>query len=728
MSTTVTIPDFQYTSHFYTEILEDLTQYMRVNCPELTDEDPTEPHMQLMRAFSLSYHLNATLTDLVANEMFLPTAKLRTSHVALLGLIDVQLNQASPASTTLVAQLSQLFTTARTVVPAGSLFATLESKAAQLVEYEALDAVDVTLRTDQVGYVYARTSLNAFTDHTVEARSQAGSFSPSWGGASAGDELYIGHPDVLFDRVDFIIATGAASIPGVWEYYDGNFDQGQPVSVVNNGSNLTFHLNSILGVSNRAGTVVRVRSAVTGAFQDITSTFSGGSNQITTSGTDPFLSQAVPSTTSTDYIVGTEWRELSNIVDGSNGLQTLVSSQLTFTLPQTLEQAWSKKIVGDGLLAVEAYWIRFRVISVGGGPVIPSISQIRIDQGSQYLAFPITQGRSRTDNPLGSSDGTDAQTFTFAQFPVIDDDNIEVTVNESGVDQVYARVDNFLNSSSTDRHYTLVFDDDGAGVVTFGNGTNGKIPPAGVNNIRAVYRTMDDVDGNVGSNTITVNRSGVAFLSSLSNPRAAGGYDIREGSTDEDLARLKVAGPAQLRVRKRAVSTEDTEVMAAAFVASDGSKPVSRALAIEESFGPKTVELVVVGPGGNPVDASKLSEIADFFNGTADEEGVLVLNHQLTPTNFTQRPINITMTLTSGNPVSVVTALTVLLNPLAKKSDGTYVWQFGGQVALARLYQVIMDTTPTPSNCLITVPAADVNLGVRELPVKGIITINGVAY
>jgi hypothetical protein len=730
MSTTVVIPDFTYTAHFYPEFLEDLTRFMRIECPELTDEDPTEPHMQLLRSFALSSHLNATLIDVVANEMFLPTAKLRTSHVALLALIDVHLRQASPASTTIVSQLSKLFTAAQTVIPAGSLFATLESRAAQAVEFEALDTVEITLRTDEVGqvYGYAFGAPGSYTDHTVEARSVGGNFSPAWAGASAGDALYIGHPDVQFNQLNFNIATGAVQLPGVWEYFDGDFDQGQPSSVVNNGSTLTFNINSILGSADRTGTVVRVRSAITGAFQDIASTFSAGNNLVTTGGADPFLGQSSPSTTSTDYIVGSEWRELSGVIDGTNGLQTTGANTVTFTLPQSLTQAWTRFTVGEGLLAVDGFWVRFRVVSVGGGPVIPSITQIRIDQGQQFLAFPVTQGHTRSDNPLGSSDGTDSQSFILSQLPVIDDDNIVVTVNESSVDQVYARVDNFLNSLPTDRHFKLLFDDDGAAVITFGDGTNGKIPTAGVNNIKVAYRTMDDIDGNVGSNTVTVNRSGIAYLSTISNPRAASGYAIREGSTEEDLARLKVAGPASLRTRRRAVTPEDAEVMATQFKAADGSSPVARALAIEEAFGPKTVELVVVGPGGTPVDASKLSEIADFFNGTDDEEGVLVLNHQLTPSNFTMRSINVTMTLEGGNPTSVVTALTVLLNPLAKKTDGTYIWAFGGKVALAQLIHAIMDTTPPPTNCALTVPAVDVALGTRELPVKGTITINGVVY
>lgn len=729
MSTTIIIPDFPYSSHFYGEILEDLTLYLRTNCPELTDEDPAEPHMQLIRAFALSSHLNATLLDLVANEMFLPTATLRPSHVALLALIDVHLAQASPASTTLVAQLSQLFSTGtfpRTIAPAQSLFATVESKAAQSVEYETLSTVSVSTRTDQVGFVYTfAADTGIYTDQTAAARLSVGTFSIGWA-RTPGDALYIGHPDVLFNQIQINLQSGGTGITGSWEYFDGNYDQGQPTSVTNLGSTLQFNVTSILGALNRAGQIVRVRSAITGAFQDLTSTWTGTTNIITTGGTDPFLGQTSPSTNIADYIVGSAWRELTT-TDGTNQLATAGTQTVSYSLPQNLNQEWSQTVVGIGSLAFSAYWIRFRIVAFTAG-VNPVPIQVRTDTGKTYIAFPVTQGHTRSDNPLGSSDGTAGQTFTFTQFPVIDDENIVVTVVEATIPQVYTRVDNFLNSVPTDRHYTLVFDDDGAAVITFGDGTNGKIPTAGVNNISASYRTMDDIDGNVGANTITVNRSGVNFLSTLSNPRAASGYAIREGSTVEDLARLKVSGPASLRVRQRAVSTQDTEVMATEFKADDGSKPVARALAIEESFGPKTVEVVVVGQGGNPVDASKLSDVSDFFNGTDNNDGVIVLNHQAIVTNFTQHQITITMTLTDGNATSVVTALTALLNPLAKKSDGTYTWSFGGQVTRARLFQVIMDTSPPPTNCQISSPAADINLGTRELPVKGTITINGVAF
>lgn len=728
MAVEVIIPDFPYSSHFYPEILEDLVQYLRTNVPELTDEDPTEPHIQLIRAMSLSYHLNSTLLDLVANESFLPTAKLRASHVALLQLIDFQLAQAVPGSADVVATLSQTFTAPQTIIPNTSQFATQESAAAQEVDYEVLADIGLTKRTDQVGTVYLfSANLNTYTDVTAEAISPTGSFSTVgiWTPQN-GDALYVGHPDVMFDEIDIVMGVDAARINGVWEYFDGNLDQTNPDSATITGGTLTITLNGLLGTTDMTGTVVRIRSAVTGHFQDLVVAFIAGTNTIVTSGVDSYLGQAAPSTTATDYIVGTAWRSLPDVVDGTTLL--VASGALKYTLPQSVNNDWNATPVGIGVVQATNFWIRFRIIGTTGSPTRPTITQIRIDEGKQYLLFNVVQGVSQNDNPLGSSDGTASQQFTFSAFPVIDDNNIVVTVSESGVPQVYAEVDNFLNSGAQDRHYTLLFDDDGAAIITFGDGTNGKVPPAGVNNIQAQYRTMDDIDGNVGTNTINVNKGGVSYLSNVFNPRAAAGYNIREGSTTADLARVKIAGPASLRTRMRAVSPPDVESVAQQFKATDGSKPVARALAIEESFGPKTVECVVVGPGGNLVDATELSAIEDFFNGTGafEDEGVLVLNHQLTATNFTQTPINVDIILSGGQPQAVVTALVALLNPLALNQDGTYTWQFGSTVPLAQLYKAIMNTTPGPTNVMFNHPTTDTALTTRALPVVGSITINGV--
>lgn len=719
----IEIPDFEYSGFYYPEILQDLIQYCRTNVPEITDESPEEPFIQLLRAFALGAHVNNVLLDLVAKERFLPTASLRSSVRAHLALIDVQLEQASPAVADLLLELSQVFTSTQLIVPEFSKFATPETPNDSAIDFEALDELQ-TLRTDQLTKCYAYdASADAWTDHTAEAISPSGNFTPGWtGGPAVGDALYIGHQDILWDELNVVIAVAATGISaGVWEFWDGEFDYTVPDLVTNGGTTLTFDLNGFLGTDNRTGTLVRVKSNITGAYEDLVSVYASGQNRVTTTG---FLGQGSPSTSVQDYIVGSEWKPLKDVSDASTRLTTVGSHDITYELPQTLLEKWAKVTVGSTILEANGYWLRFRVTAVSGA-TNPSITQIRLDTGKQYALATVTQGSSQADDPLGSSTGLASQQFQLARFPVLDDSTLSVHVTES-IEEEWSRVDNFLNSTSVDKHYRVEFDDDGRAVVIFGDGLNGKIPAAGTNNVRAEYRTMEEQDGNVGQNTITVNKAGVAFVNKLYNPRAASGYRIREGATPEDIARLKVAGPASLRTKDRAVTLDDVETLAAAFTNAAGSRPIGRALAIEEAFGPKTIEVVVVGTGGSAVALSDREELADYFNGNVEEKikGKLLLNHEATITNFTPKTVNVTATVYGGNLTAVKTALTALLNPVALEEDGvSFVWDFATEVPISKITAAIMDTEPKPRKTTIATPAGDTPLGQKELPVAGTLNI-----
>lgn len=300
---TITIPDFEFSGFYYPELLEDLIQWLRVDVPEITDESPEEPFIQLLRANALMGHLSNVLVDQVANERFLPTAQLRASVAAQLKLIDYNLAQASPASADLLVQLAQVFTASTLLVPALARFATEASAAAPAIPFETLSAVAIH-RTDRVGWVLgfkaAADPAAAYTDYTSEAITPTGTFAPDWSGV--GDALYIGHPDILWDAVRFHIAAAASGLAnGVWEYYDGNFDDGQPDSVLNDGLHLVFDLNELLGAGDMTGTLVRVRSAITGAYETLAVAYVDGVNTVQTTG---FLGQAVPSVVAADYVVG----------------------------------------------------------------------------------------------------------------------------------------------------------------------------------------------------------------------------------------------------------------------------------------------------------------------------------------------------------------------------------------------------------------------------------------
>ena len=727
MATTVNVPSLNYSSHFYPELLEDLIAYMRVNCPELTDEDALEPHIQLARASAASGHHNMVMLDMVANEMFLPTAKLRSSHVDLLAAIGQQLEQATPAAVGVLGKLTQIFESTTTTVPNGSRFSTMAARGNPSVEYEVLADV-ITARTDQVGMVASWNGSN-FTDHTADVLAN-NPWTP-WTTTSANNAIYFGHTGVMWDLLRIILSARTAGVmAGVWEYYDGNLDQSVPKGVtlqqVSGAAALVFDLTTILGSTNMAGAIVRVRCNLTGAFQDVTSTYQGGINIASTSGLTALLGQAQPSLSTNDYTVGSAWRALSITADGTNGLSTASADpvDVALNLPWSVTAGWTRTTIGMPAGGDNMHWMRWRVVSTDGTPTF-TFGSASISDGNQYQMFTATQGKSYEDDPLGSSDGTPNQHFQLSNFPVIDDSILSILVTEGGIESTWVNVFNFLNSTPTDKHYIKAFDDDGICDIYFGDGNNGKVPDVGTDSIRSLYRTLvADQDGNVGANTVTVNMSGIAWFATVTNPRAASGWSNMEGSTDADLMRLKAAAPIALRSNERVVTAVDAEYLATAYVAADGSRPVARSIAVEESFGPKTLEVVVVGTGGDPVVSGVLDDLDTQFNARTKTKMNCVFNNKVYATNFVPRTIDVVVTVENGETSAVLTALAGFLHPLAKDPDGNWLWSFGSKVATAKLTDIIMESIPRPTDMILTSPASNVLLSPRELPVLGSVTIN----
>lgn len=202
--------------------------------------------------------------------------------------------------------------------------------------------------------------------------------------------------------------------------------------------------------------------------------------------------------------------------------------------------------------------------------------------------------RSVADERLGSSDGRPGQSFALADAPVVDatvwvderaaltaaertalreaDPDAVETVSDDETDAAetlrrvwvrWRRVDDFLDSGSDDRHYVL---DRLSGVVTFGDGIAGAVPPVGRTNVRADYRTGGGEAGNVPAGAVASLVSSLPFVEGVVNPEAADG-----GADAEPTPRVLERGPATLRDRDRAVTPADLERVARA-----GSRRLAR--------------------------------------------------------------------------------------------------------------------------------------------------------
>ncbi len=115
---------------------------------------------------------------------------------------------------------------------------------------------------------------------------------------------------------------------------------------------------------------------------------------------------------------------------------------------------------------------------------------------------------------------------------------------------LWQEVSSFIESGPRDRHFTL---DRLHGLVQFGNGQRGRMPPRGQDTVVAeYYRSGGGAVGNVGVGEIREPERALPGLDAIRNPLAAVG-----GSNLGDLAEVRVRGPELLRNRERAVSCED---------------------------------------------------------------------------------------------------------------------------------------------------------------------------
>lgn len=710
---TVEIPNFNFGAFYYADILDALLTYKRENVPELTDESEFEPLIQFIRMQALVGHLNNVNIDILANESTIVTAVLPEQVRNMLKLIDYDLRAASPAQGDLLYKLSQVFTSSTEVIPDQAQAATKREPTTEQLFYEANEALTVT-RTDQTTAAFGADG-GVFTDSSTDnnsATTPADDWAP-WTSPAVGDAFYIGHSEVLWNEMTVTLTTPMSGITGVWEFYDGNFSKATPDLVTDNGATLTFNLNDYLGSSNRSGTVIRVKLNDTGAFEDVVSTWTGSVNRVTTG----LLGQTSPSTDIVDYTVGAQWEPLEDVLDET--VNFTQAGVVGFTLPRTLEQNW----ISGEVNSVEAFWLRFRIVEVTV-PISPVFQRIRIDTGDQYVVRAATQGIYIEDNGLGSSTGLPGQTFQVSQENYIDGTAV-VNVD----DEPWTEVENFLGSSSSDNHFVVSLIDNDRAVIEFGDGIQGRIPPLGVSNIDVAYRYGANVDGNTGANSITVDKSGLTYVNSITNPRPMQGWSQADSASTEALEQAKVLGPASLRIVHSAVSPSDVVTVTRLFQDDQGARPYARAQTFEEGFGPKTLELVVVIKGGGQATTDQLDALSLYFNGdkyaTPPVESHYVSNQQVTAVNYTQRVIDIEATVTGDvEPEVIMSALAKVFHPEALKEDGvTFEWDFGGRVPLSRINHEIFNTDPTITDVDITSPASDLVLTQRELPVLGTVNI-----
>jgi hypothetical protein len=152
-----------------------------------------------------------------------------------------------------------------------------------------------------------------------------------------------------------------------------------------------------------------------------------------------------------------------------------------------------------------------------------------------------------------------------------------ITLRVGNAADIWQERATLLDSGLNDRVFRVEVDDQGAGTVTFGDGTFG-LRPASNEQVVVTYRVGGGSSGNVAADTLGVFDKQVKaanpWLDSVSNPLPAVG-----GSDQESIEHARRFGPSSVRTPLAAVTEDDYRAAAQAYTDSLGQQPIRRASA-----------------------------------------------------------------------------------------------------------------------------------------------------
>jgi hypothetical protein len=320
---------------------------------------------------------------------------------------------------------------------------------------------------------------------------------------------------------------------------------------------------------------------------------------------------------------------------------------------------------------------------------------------------------------LGTSNGMPAQRFPLAKASALLS-TVRVILDDGTGGTEWTVVTDFLLALPGDRIFTVSTDDSGVTWVSFGDGTNGAIPPNGMK-VTANYRVGGGTYGNLPANSVVdlaVSIPGVQIA-------ANGGSSAMTGGADpESLDQIRVNAPKAFRVQGRAVALSDYADLALNVQGVAGAKAVGTSNT--------AVTIYVIGPNNTALSQYQRDSIAAYVQPLSlAGVTVTVFNGTLVPINLggSTLPVQIGV-LPRYRRQNVVLAVTQALQGLFAPG----IVGFGSRVSLSHVYETIQSTpgvdwanvTLMARNDLPQAGTTDVLCRDWEIPVCGSINLSAI--
>jgi predicted phage baseplate assembly protein len=384
-----------------------------------------------------------------------------------------------------------------------------------------------------------------------------------------------------------------------------------------------------------------------------------------------------------EYWSGTAWGPLTLLKDETAALQRTGHVYLKTPTAGNMQPGMF------GPITTPLFWIRARITG-GSYEQPPQILAIRTN------TVTATQAQTVQAEVLGGSDGSPNQTFTLVNTPVLAG-TLQLQVNETGqVFEDWTEVTDFFGSDSNAQVYVL---DRSTGAIRFGDGTNGAIPLANVDNatgniVAQTYRYGGGSQGNVPAGALNALQTSVPGIddSHVTNLFPASG-----GSDEESLDDAKQRAPQALKTRCRAVTADDFQTLAqqAANIKRAFTIPLANPAFPGVSV-PGSITVIVVPntPDAAPMpSAATLRAVCAYLN----QRRLLTCELYVVPPTYQKVQIQASIIASNSADLAEVTvavnsALLTYLHPLTGGSDGLG-WPFGGTIYYSALFQQIFSVS-----------------------------------
>jgi hypothetical protein len=488
--------------------------------------------------------------------------------------------------------------------------------------------------------------------------------------------------------------------------YQGTLEKPQQCFSLNN-LDYEDHIKAVLDTQNTFTPYKKFSEQTQGVLLGFDKQMVGGPFGILFNVTEQVVSETDNLKMEWFYWSGEQWLKI-NAQDNTENLTRIGLFNFSIPvgfLPRKLfntEQYWLKGSVTEG---------QFKSLdSIETGIKVPEIIGIFPNSTSAVQASVVE------DEVLGTSDLTANQAFQLLN-PLIISQQLLVTeptqptadethdiLKEEGkaaieelkdeLDEIqgyrvwWHEVDDFYDSKPKSRHYVV---DKRQGIILFGDGISGLVPPRGVDNIRINYHFGGGKNGNVGAGKITGLKNAIPFINEVTNHLPADG-----GSETETIEEVIERGPKQLKNRDRAVTREDFEALA-----KNASRKIARAKCLPNAdengnFALGHVTVLIV-PNTQTADEKVSRELCDVVSQNLNRQSSNLLfpvqDIHVRGANYIKIHVEVTVVPVSLEATArvdegVMKALKRYIHPLTGGRQGMG-WEFGKSICRSEIFALL---------------------------------------